>query len=172
MPYHRLVGRPSLKRRVGTSTGFTFSVVVYAGLLEALLGKPGTLHSPGQIITSALGVPPDLRGASAPGRSRKDHGRVEGGWLHPRRSRWVVFVLVTRQGLVTGSIVVGDLPPTRSPCFLPYFFTSPLRGLLGTSVPPRCGQGGGAITRLVLHSTPQAATVRSRRPLVFPPCTG
>ena len=128
MPYRRLVCRPSPKRRVGTSTGFTFSVVVYVGLLEALLGKPGTLHSPGQIITTALGVPPDLRGASAPGRSRKDRGRVEGGWLHPRRSRWVVFVSVTRQGLVTGSIVVGDLSPTCLPCFLPYlFYSSPAR---------------------------------------------
>ena len=42
-----------------------FSVVVFSlGLLEALLGKPGTLHSLGQTITSALVVPPDLRGAS------------------------------------------------------------------------------------------------------------
>ena len=40
----------------------------YSGLLEALLGKPGTLHSPGLIITAALGVPPDLRGAPVLGR--------------------------------------------------------------------------------------------------------
>ena len=35
------------------------------GLLKALLGKPGTLHSPGLIFAFALGVPPDLRGASS-----------------------------------------------------------------------------------------------------------
>ena len=34
------------------------------GLLKALLGKPGTLHSPGHIFPSTLGVPPDLRDAS------------------------------------------------------------------------------------------------------------
>ena len=38
-----------------------FSVEVFSlGLLEALLVKPGTLHSLGQIVTPALGVPPDL----------------------------------------------------------------------------------------------------------------
>ena len=35
------------------------------GLLKASLGKPGTLHSPGLIFAFALGVPPDLRGASS-----------------------------------------------------------------------------------------------------------
>ena len=56
------------------------------GLLKVLLGKPGTLHSPGHIFPSALGVPPDLREASGFRRLVKDHGRV-GMWLRPHRSR-------------------------------------------------------------------------------------
>ena len=65
-----------------------FSVVVFSlGLLEALLGKPGTLHSLGQIVTSALGVPPDLRGAPVPGRLLVGPRQGWGCWLHPRRSR-------------------------------------------------------------------------------------
>ena len=53
------------------------------GLLKALLGKPGTLHSPGQILLHTLGVPPDLRGASSFWKVVEDHGRG-GMWLHPR----------------------------------------------------------------------------------------
>ena len=34
------------------------------GHLKVLLGKPGTLHSPGHIFPSAMGVPLDLRDAS------------------------------------------------------------------------------------------------------------
>ena len=65
-----------------------FSVVVFSlGLLEALLGKPGTLHSLGQIVISALGVLPDLRGAPVPGRLLVGPRQGWGCWLHPRRSR-------------------------------------------------------------------------------------
>ena len=121
MPYHRLVGRPSLKRRVGTSTGFTFSVVVYAGLLEALLGKPGTLHSPGQIITSALGVPPDLRGASVLRKSLEVHGRVEGvGCILADTVGRVC--LCYQAGMFPGPIVIGGHPPTRLPLVFPFLF--------------------------------------------------
>ena len=75
----------------------------FSGLLEALLGKPGTLHSPGQIITSALGVPPDLRGASVLGRSLGVHGRVEG----------VGCILADPVGRVCLSYQAGTFPPAQ-----------------------------------------------------------
>ena len=64
LPSRRLVRRPSSNggRRTDRVVWWFFS-----GLLEALLGKPGTLHSLGKIVISALGVPPDLRGAPVPG---------------------------------------------------------------------------------------------------------
>ena len=74
------------------------------GLLEALLGKPGTLHSLGQTITSALGVPPDLRGASVPGRSLEVHGRVEG----------VGCILTDPVGRVCLSYQAGKIPLPKS----------------------------------------------------------
>ena len=66
----------------GVGTPIVLCGGFFFGLLEALLGKPGTVHSPGQIITSALGVPPDLRGASVFGRSLGVHGWVEGVAQH------------------------------------------------------------------------------------------
>ena len=69
----------------------------FSGLLETLLGKPGTLHSPGRIFTSALGVPPDLRGAPVlEGREGST-----AGWRVLAASSpisWVEFAFVTRQG--------------------------------------------------------------------------
>ena len=35
------------------------------GLLEILLGKPGTLHSPGKTSSVILDVPPDIRECSS-----------------------------------------------------------------------------------------------------------
>ena len=70
----------------------------FSGLLEALLGKPDTLHSPGQIFTSALGVPPDLRGAPVLGRSLGVRGSADpvgrvclcyqAGTFPPAQVRW------------------------------------------------------------------------------------
>ena len=90
-----------VKRGVGTPTvlcgGF------FSGLLEALLGKPGTLHSPGQIFTSALGVPPDLRGAPVLGRSLGVRGRVEG----------VGCILADPVGRVCLCYQAGTFPPAQ-----------------------------------------------------------
>ena len=158
--------RPSPKG-VGTPTvlcgGF------FSGLLETLLGKPGTLHSPGRIFTSALGVPPDLRGAPVlEGREGST-----AGWRVLAASSpisWVEFAFVTRQGRSPAQSVVGSssnsFTPRPSTC---YFFFRPQRGVVSTFPPPRCGQGGvRRLTLLVLHSTPQSATVwigRLRHPV-------
>ena len=101
-----------------------FSVVVFSlGLLEALLGKPGTLHSPGQIITSALGVPPDLRGASVLGRSLGVHGRVEGvGCILADLVGRVC--LCYQAGTFPPPKCGGDRPPTRLLLGLPLVFLS------------------------------------------------
>ena len=112
----------------------------FSGLLEALLGKPGTLHSPGQIITSALGVPPDLRGASVLRKSLEVHGRVEGVGC-------ILADLVGRVCLCyqAGTFPLpkcgGERPPTRLLLGLPLVFSRPQRGIVSTSQPPRCGQG-------------------------------
>ena len=113
----------------------------FSGLLKALLGKPGTLHSPWQIILSALGVPPDLRGASVLRKSLEVHGRVEGVGciLADPVSR---VCLSYQAGMFPGPIVVGGHPPTRLPLAFPFFiFSRPQRGIVGTSLPSRCGQG-------------------------------
>ena len=95
----------------------------FLGLLEAVLGKPDTLHSPGQIITSALGVPPDLRGASVLGWSLGVHGSVEG--VGSILADPVGRVCLSYQaGTFPCPIVVGDHPPTRLPLGLPLFFIS------------------------------------------------
>ena len=128
----------------GVGTPIVLCGGFFSGLLEALLGKPGTLHSPGQIITSALGVPPDLRGASVLGRSLGVHGWVEG----------VGCILADPVGRVCLSYQAGTFPPaqrrgdapsTRSLLGLPLvIFLCPKRGVVSVFPPPRCGQGAGA----------------------------
>ena len=139
MPCRRLVCRPSSNGRPAHRSCCV--VVFFSGLVEAFLGKAGTLHSPGQIITSALGVPPDLSGASVLGRSLGFHGRVEG--IGCILAKPVGRVCLTYQaGTFPCPIVVGDHPPTRLPLGLPlFYFSRPQRGLVSTSPPPRCGQG-------------------------------
>ena len=129
-----------LKQKVGSPIvlcgGF------FLGLLEALLGKPGTLHSLGQIFASALGVPPDLRGASAPGGSLEVHGRVEGvGCILADPVGRVC--LSYKAGKIPGTIVVGDLLLARLPLVLPVCCFRPRRGLCWYFVAAALRSGGG-----------------------------
>ena len=122
-----------------------FSVVVFSlGLLEALLGKPGTLHSLGQIVISALGVPPDLRGAPVPGRllvgPRQGWGvgciladpvgrvclKLPGRGWSPAQEWWVTLLRL---------VCLASFPP---------YFTRPRRGLLWCFVTVALLSGGGA----------------------------
>ena len=76
---------------------------------------------------------------------------------------WAGCASVTRQGMVPRPKVDGGLflNPLTSPNFA-YANTCPKRGIL-----PCCCQRGGADWFIwCLHSTPQAATVRSLRPLL------
>ena len=144
----------------GVGTPIVLCGGFFSGLLEALLGKPGTLHSPGQIITSASGVPPDLRGASVLGRSLGVHGWVEG----------VGCILADPVGRVCLSYQAGTFPPRpkaggySSNSFTPrpstcYFLVSQARRSFCFPTAALWSGGGSRLTRLVLHSTPQSATV-------------
>ena len=136
----------------------------FSGLLKALLGKPGTLHSPWHIIFSALGVPPDLRGASVLRKSLEVHGRVEGvGCILADPVGRVC--LSYQAGMFPGPIVIGGHPPTRLPLVFPffYFLSSPARHSWYFVAAALWSGGVSRPTQLVLHSTPQSATVRIGR---------
>ena len=83
-------------------------------MLKALLGKPDTLHSPGQILFTALGVPPALRGASSFWKLVEDHGRV-GMLAASPLIPWVGCASVTGQGTVPRPKLMGDCFETRLP---------------------------------------------------------
>ena len=114
------------RHQMGVGTPTVLCGGFFSGLLEALLGKPGTLHSPGQIITSALGVPPDLRGAPV---WEVAWGPRQGGgcWLHPRRSRGSSLPLLPGRDVPPAQVWWGassnSFTPRPSACFL----TSPAR---------------------------------------------
>ena len=99
------------------------------GFLKVLLGKPGTLHSPGHIFPSALGVPPDLRDASGfskIGQVPRQGGDVAASPPIPR----VGCASVTRQGAVPHPKRIWDRLSTRLPWPLFTYYSSPLRALL------------------------------------------
>ena len=96
------------------------------GLLKVLLGKPGTLHSPGHIFPSALGVPPDLREASGFRRLVKDHGRV-GMWLRPHRSRGSGVPQLPGKGRSLALSACGTVSQPVCLATLYLLFTSPTR---------------------------------------------
>ena len=105
-------------------------VVFLLGLLKALLGKPDSLHSPGQIFPTALGVPPDLRGASSFWKLVENHGRV--GMLAAFPTDPVGRVCLSYQARDGPSPKVdGGLfrNPLTSPNFT-YANTCPERGIL------------------------------------------
>ena len=139
------------------------------GFLKVLLGKPGTLHSPGHSFPSALGVPPDLREASGFRRLVKNHGRV-GMWLRPHRSRGSGVPQLPGKGRSLALSAYGTVSQPVCLASLYSLFASPTRvimPLFGYRVPVR-GRGAGWLI-WCLHSTPQAATVRSRRLPISPP---
>ena len=101
------------------------------GLLKVLLGKPGTLHSPGHIFfPSALGVPPDLRDASGFWGLVKDHGRV-GTWLRPHRSRGSGVPQLPGKGrsLAQSAFGTGSQPVCLATLYL-LFNSRPIRAFL------------------------------------------
>ena len=98
--------------------------------------------------------------------------RQGGGCLAaPSPIPWVGFVLSYQAG-------VGHLPDSGGRPSSDSFTSHPSHFILlvpcaayfGTSLPSRCGQGVGPATRLVLHSTPQSASVRSHRPFLHSLC--
>ena len=99
------------------------------GFLKVLLGKPGTLHSPGHSVPSVLGVPPDLREASGFRRLVKDHGRV-GMWLHSHRSRGSGVPQLPGRGRSLALSACGTVSQPDCLAILYLLFTSPARIIL------------------------------------------
>ena len=98
----------------------------------------------------------------------ENHGRV-GMLAASPLIPWAGCASVTRQGMVPRPKVDGGLflNPLTSPNFA-CANTCPKHGIL-----PCCCQGGGAGWLIwCLHSTPQAATVRSPRPSITPERNG
>ena len=139
------------------------------GFLKVLLSKPGTLHSPGHIFPSALGVPPDLREASGFRRLVKNHGRV-GMWLRPHRSRGSVVPQLPGRGRVPRPKRMWDRLSTRLPCHSLLIIHVPYARYYATSWLSRTGQGErGRLAHLVLALHPTGsyfAAPASRSPPV------
>ena len=139
------------------------------GHLKVLLGKPGTLHSPGHIFPSALGVPPDLRDASGFFRRLDKYlGRV-GMWLRPHRSRGSGVPQLPGKGRSLTPSAYGTVSQPVCLATLYLLFKSPSRVIIPHSGRRVWVKGRGAGWLIwCLHSTPQAATVRSRRLPISP----
>ena len=141
------------------------------GLLMILLGKPGTLHSPGHILSLSPGRP---AGPKRRFSLFEDWSRTTAGWgcgcVPTDPAGRVCLSYQARVGPSHNAHVGPALNPFALPLYTHYFTQVPARIImphLGCRVSVRGGGAGWLIW--CLHSTPQAATVRSRR--LSLPCT-
>ena len=138
-------------------------------LLEVLLGKPGTLHSPGQIFPLGPGRP---AGPKRCFRIFEDWTSTSAGWgcgCVPTDPAGRVCLSYQARG---GPSPQAHMGPSLNPFALAtlyLLFKSPSRVIIPHSGRRVWVKGRGAGWLIwCLHSTPQAATVRSRRLSISP----